>query len=360
MPTPESPPACAPARRRAAAALVLGLAVTRLAGAEPAFQRSFEFVLAKGTAPPGFRLGLRSKEQVVIRPEDLSAAAAAAAESESVSPPPKRRPFWIGVVTVAALAGSALNSFTDHPSGTFRFHNEQWFGRHTYAGGADKVSHFNSYNTVARLMSEVYGDLGVPADRAPLYGSAVSALAGLVTEIGDGTNRYGFSYEDLISDTAGAATAFVTARYGLDDLLGFRTGVIPHPQVIGQPNGGFGKDYTEEIYTADMKISGLAQRLHFRPGLARFLLLSTTYGAKGYPYAVPGVRERQVGLEVGLHVTEILRAAGLRNDHWWQRVLFVILDSVRIPYTSVGVQYDLNHKKWRGPGIGDRFPGGGH
>ena len=50
-----------------------------------------------------------------------------------------------------------------------------------------------------------------------------------------------------------------------------------------------------------------------------------------------------------------LRAAGLRNDHWWQRVLFVILDSVRIPYTSVGVQYDLNHKKWRGPGIGDPY-----
>jgi hypothetical protein len=32
---------------------------------------------------------------------------------------------------------------------------------------------------------------------------------------------------------------------------------------------------------------------------------------------------------------------------------------VRIPYTQIGVQYDLNHKAWRGPGIGDDFPGGG-
>ena len=347
--------------RRSAVALVLAsLAVCRRAAAEPGFERSFASVLEGGSAPSGFRLDLRPSGSPWIRAEDVQAAAAG---GEGEAPPsvstPKLRPFWIGAVTVATLAGSAVNSFTDGPNQDWHFTNEQWFGRHTYAGGADKISHFVLYNVVGHLLTEVYGDLGVPADRSDAWGASVSALAGLVTEIGDGTNRYGFSYEDLVSDVAGAATAFVTTRFGLNDLLGFRLGYIPHPEVVGQPNGGYGKDYTEEIYTADLKIAGLAKRMCFRPGLARFFLVSATYGTKGYPYAVPEVRERQVGLEVGLHISEILRAVGLRQDHWWQRILYVLVDSVRIPYTQIGIQYDLNHKEWRGPGIGDDFPGGG-
>lgn len=345
---------------RTASALALaaaGLALSGRAEAEPSFERSFASVLETGSSPTGFRLALGPSEEIRIRDEDVQSAGEG--EAAAVAPTPKRRPFWIGVVTVATVAGSAVNSFTDSGGRSFHFTNEQWFGRHTYAGGADKISHFVLYNVVGRLMTQVYGELGVPRDRSDLAGASVAALAGLITEIGDGTNRYGFSYEDLVTDVAGAATAFVTTHYGLNDLLGFRIGYIPHPEVIGQPNGGFGKDYTEEIYTADVKFAGLAKRLHFRPGIARFLLISATYGTKGYPYAVPDVRERQVGLEVGLHFSEILRAVGLRNDHWWQRVLYVLVDSVRIPYTQIGVQYDLNHKAWRGPGIGDDFPGGG-
>lgn len=340
-------------RRGVAALAVAGFALSRRAAAEPGFERSFRYVLEGGQARDGFRLEIASPATVEVRAEDLESAA-----EETVANAPKPRKFWIGVVTIATFAGSALNSFTDGPSQSFHFTNERWFGRNTYVGGGDKASHFALYNTVARLLSQVYQELGVSTDRARLYGAGASAIAGLVTEIGDGTNKYGFSYEDMVLDVFGAAAALATAHYGLDDLVGFRSGWVPHPDVVGQPNGGTGKDYTAEIYTADLKISGLAKRLHFRPGPARFLLLSTTYGVKGYPYALPEVRERQVGIELGLHVTEILRAAGVRNDRWWLRVLFVILDSVRIPYTAVGFQYDLNHRKWRGPGIGDSFAGG--
>jgi uncharacterized protein YfiM (DUF2279 family) len=343
------------------------LAVSAFASAEPSLERSIASVLETGESPSGFALGARlgdpGNPATRIRAEDLQAAAVDAAqppaETYVSNPPPKRRPFWIGAVTFATIAGSAANSFTDSGGRSFHFYNENWFGKHTYAGGADKVSHFTLYNIVGHLVGQVYGELGMSESRAAFWGAAVSALAGLTTEIGDGTNKYGFSYEDLVSDVAGAATAYVTTRYGLNDLLGFRIGYIPHPDVVGQPYGGTGKDYTEEIYAADIKICGLAKRLHFNPGIARFLVFSTTYGVKGYPYAAPEVRERQIGLEVGLHVSEILRAAGLQEDRWWKRVLYVLVDSVRIPYTQIGVQYDLNHKAWRGPGIGDDFPGGG-
>src|SRR5262245_8403597 len=316
------------------ALVIVGLALADPAAAEPSLERSIAAALETGTSPPGFALDfsmrMRIPREIEIRAEDLQAAAidaSGAGETYVSDPPPKKRPFWIGAVTVATVAGSALNSFTDSGGKSFHFTNENWFGRHTYGGGADKVSHFTLYNIVGHLIGQVYGELGMSEQRANLWGAAVSAFAGLVTEIGDGTNKYGFSYEDLVSDFAGAATAYVTTRYGLNDLLGFRIGYIPHPDVEGQPNGGTGKDYTEEIYTADIKICGLAKRLHFNPGIARFLLVSTTYGVKGYPYAVPEVRERQVGLEVGLHVSEILRAAGLPENRWWQRILYVLVDS---------------------------------
>ncbi len=344
-----------------------GLALTRVAFAEPSLERSIASVLESGESPAEFALGLSMPGDAGTAAADLrvaadtqaSARAQTSTETYVSNPPPKRRPFWIGAVTVATVAGSALNSFTDSGGRSFHFTNENWFGKHTYAGGADKISHFTLYNIVGHLVGQVYGELGMSESRAALWGAAVAALAGLTTEIGDGTNKYGFSYEDLISDVAGAATAYVTTRYGLNDLLGFRIGYIPHPDVVGQPYGGTGKDYTEEIYAADIKICGLARRWHFNPGPARFLVFSTTYGVKGYPYAAPELRERQVGLEIGLHFSEILRAAGLREDRWWKRVLYVLVDSVRLPYTQIGVQYDLNHKAWRGPGIGDDFPGGG-
>ena len=120
----------------------------------------------------------------------------------------------------------------------------------------------------------------------------------------------------------------------------------------------FGKDYSREIYTGDLKISGLAKRMHFNPGPARFLYLSATYGSKGYPYGAPDIRERQIGIEIGLHITEIMRAVGIPEDKWYTKPFYVVLDLIRIPYTAIGMYFDINHKKWHGPSIGDSFPGG--
>lgn len=305
-------------------------------------------------SPAGFELDLQFPKIASLSPQDLELAAA---PESGAGPPPAPRKIWIAAASVGAVVGSAYNSFGDGPSQRFHFHNEGWFGRNAYVGGADKASHFVSYYVTARLMTMVYQMLDAPVDGSRLLGAGVSALAGLVTEIGDGTTHYGFSYEDVIVDALGAATALATAHYGLNDLIGFRVGVVPAPEVPCCPSG-LGRDYSEEIYTGDLKISGLAKRWQFNPGPARFLLLSLTYGTKGYPYGAIEVRERQVGIEIGLHMTEILRALRVPEKPWWGQILYFAFDTIRIPYTSIGYQFDLNHRKWRGPGIGDAFPGG--
>jgi len=154
-------------------------------------------------------------------------------------------------------------------------------------------------------------------------------------------------------DTLGSATALAVYHYGLDDLIGFRFGPVPAPAVpCCKPNGGVGTDYSKLIFTGDLKMAGLARRIHVDPGPARFLLVSVTYGTKGYPYSAPETRERQVGLEIGLHVTEVLRAIGVPENRWWSKPVYLVLDLVRIPYTAIGIRYDLNHGKWRGPDTG--------
>src|SRR5262249_12959611 len=121
-------------------------------------------------------------------------------------PEPEKPPYRLlaGLITGGALVGSALNSFLDGPNQSYHFAHEGWFGQNTYAGGADKASHFVTYSLVAKEFANLYTVMGFPREQSILMGFGVAAAAGLVTEIGDGTTKYGFAYEDLVMDILGA------------------------------------------------------------------------------------------------------------------------------------------------------------
>lgn len=308
--------------------------------APPALSRSLESVLAGPFQNARLRL-FESQEPPKPFPEAVTAA------------PREPRWIWIGAFSAIAVGGSALNAYAEAPRFPWHVVKEGWFGRDTYVGGGDKASHFVSYYGVARVMNEVNLGLGANRDQSILIASGVSLLAGVATEIGDGTNKYGFSWEDLTMDALGAATALAIVHYRLDDLLGFRFGIVPAPT---SRVGGLGKDYSNEIYTADLKIEGVGSRLCFNPGPARFLLLSATYGVKGYPYAPPEVRQRQIGIELGINFGEVLKALHVPPKKWWGVILYTFFDIVRIPYTAWGFRYDLNNGKWYGPDTGNSFP----
>ena len=337
----------------AAAAPAESLGSFRPAAPGSGFRESFVRAAEESGVPAGIETDAASPSSL-----DFESAALSTVTEASPAEPKKPHTFWIGVVSAVTLLGSAENSFTDGPSRQFHFTNEGYFGQNTYAGGADKASHFVSYYVVAKLLSGVYAELGLPVDQARLLGAGVSAFAGFVTELGDGRGHYGFSYEDLTMDALGAATYLGIAHYGLGDLIGFSAGLVPSPPVVCRPYGGFGTDYTALVYSGDLKIAGLAQRARFDPGPARFLQLSLTYGSKGYPFSNPDVRERQVGIFLGVNFVEILRVSGVPEQAWWGKILYFLFDVIRIPYTQIGYQYDINQGRWHGPSIGDVFPGG--
>jgi hypothetical protein len=328
--------------------------------------------------PPGWALdggrATQACEQFRILPADAPSAPCQAtlmAEATESGPPgtnldevepeiARRAPsrFWTYAIPPAVVAGFAANAFLETPHQSFHFTNEGWFGRTTYAGGADKASHLVDFYIISKELSYLYHTLGYSRTESIWLGLGVTLLGGLTNEFGDGFNRYGFSYQDLVMDTAGASLAALVSALGAHDLIGFRRGFLlpPYSDPPGCcPGDNVGQAYQSQIFTADLKLAGLARRLNLNVGPLRYLLLSVTYGTKGYATGIPALQERQLGVEVGLNAEEILNAVGVRRTTWWGYTLHVVLDNIRVPFTAVGFQVDLNSGRWFGPGNGNSY-----
>jgi hypothetical protein len=111
--------------------------------------------------------------------------------------------------------------------------------------------------------------------------------------------------------------------------------------------------YTHDVYSGDLKLSGLARRLGINIGPLRWLLFSTTYNAKGYRVTPPIEQQRLVGFEVGLNLQQILNDVGVKKNTWWGYALHLVGDNIRFPFTAVGFRVDLNRGEWHGPNAGN-------
>ncbi len=241
----------------------------------------------------------------------------------------------------------------------FNFANEGWFDPDTYTGGADKANHMVAGYMAQHLLDWIYRKAGQPPEKSRWWALGTVALTGLVVEVGDGLTRYGASWEDETSNLIGAGFAlFVTAK-GLDDTIGLRMGQVSYE--IPPPccrASGYGSDYSKWVHSLDLKLARFLPRVGLEPGPARFLLVSITYGTKGYRFSPVEARERNLGVDLGLNLPEILRAVGVRDSTWWGKPLLAFFTYVRVPYTAFGWRYDFNHSRWHGPDTGDRFDPG--
>ena len=284
---------------------------------------------------PGLTLAAVDEPPVSDAPRGDAVSAGPAAS------PAEKKPRWLlaGLVAfgeVAVTAAKATITF-DHTS--FNVKDEGLFGANTEFGGADKASHFADYYVITKELAFLYGRLGFSESTARWMAAGTAFTGGLVNEIADGFTKYGFSWGDLLMDALGAGTAVLVTAAHVDDLVGFRT-------------SHFGA-YKHDVYSMDLKLAGLARRLNVNIGPLRYLYLSATYGVKGYPNNDVAEQQRQIGVEIGLSLEEILNSAGARRDTWWGATLHILGDNIRFPFTALGFRYDLNHGKWHGPNSGN-------
>lgn len=327
--------------------LVASLLAVGLPGA-PCDRFSFgrpEAVFGHAPTPQGFRLF----------PGEEGGGPALPSSPYREAPPATRplldsRSAWLtaGVLIAAPVLGY-FAWWRGDPQDRFVFAREGWFGETTYAGGADKASHLWAGWAAQHLLETAYRSLGRTEREARLLSVGVTSLAGILVEAGDGFSQYGAAWEDAAMDVLGAVASSQVGRLGLRDTVGVRLGRVP--STIPAPccrYGGYGADYSKEVYTLDLKLAGFLPRVGAEPGPARFLLVSLAYGSRGYRYSPAWARERNVGVEVGLNAAELLRGVGVPEDRWWGAALISVFSYVRLPFTSIGIYYDLNHERWWG------------
>jgi hypothetical protein len=258
--------------------------------------------------------------------------------------------LWTGAAALIGIVNAAQAPIN---YGTQRFHvtDEGWFQTWTYSGGLDKASHFTVSANVAGLMYDAYRLNGLSPDQSFGLSFATTFLGGVIVEVGDGISPYGFSAQDLTADTLGTLAGVLVKRYGLDDLIWFSLGKIPTTIPVGDDTASLGSDYSNEMYTMNLKLAGLAPRFHAQPWLERFFQFSFAYLTKGYGYQppLPG-RYQEIGLEIGLNFHEILKAFGVSESTWWGDTLLRAANFIRVPYTQIGAYYNLTNGKWYGPG----------
>jgi len=337
-------------RRRAAALAALPFVFAgRLSAALLGFDQPAD---AFQPAPDGFHLV-----------EDAPPPAAASPTEVSVPAPHRLFDEKTALVTAAVVVGAPIVGYLawwrTSSRSSFEFANERWFQRDTYAGGADKASHIVVGYFSTLTLQGIYRSLDKTPAEARALALSVTVLTGVLIEIGDGFSQYGFSWEDATANTIGATLATGLDAWGLKDTVGLRFGYVKalKPDACCR-YGGYGDDYSKEIYSADLKLAGFLPRVGAKPGPARFLLLSVTYGSKGYRYSAAPLRQRNIGIELGLNLREVLLAVGVAEKKWWGKALLTIGTYFRFPYSAFGWHYDLNHGKWSGPDTGDHFAPG--
>jgi hypothetical protein len=209
-----------------------------------------------------------------------------------------------GVGSLAMVAGF-LGWWSDGFSSQFKFRNEGWFGPETYSAGIDKLGHAFSIYVTTRLLSQAFTWAGDPREMSVARAGMLSFAIGLGIEVFDGlekSGKYGFSWQDMIMNSAGILLGMVAEdNPGFDKWFAFRWR-RESSALVGSGT------YDSHQYFGVLRLSGWSELGPYNP--LRYVELMVGYGAFGYRgdsdnsnYAN---RQRNLYAGVGLNLTELL------------------------------------------------------
>ena len=186
--------------------------------------------------------------------------------------------------------------------GQYEIGGDGWFGKTTYAGGADKLGHAWATLALGRLGTEMLDQWGGYDRRASvLVGTALSEALFLGVEVRDGFT-YQFSYWDFTFDTIGAGLALAQSLWPrFDELVDFRVQYFPSTAYRKQFEGGnvnIAEDYTGETFLLAFHLGGIHALRDQRWGTwARFVDVAAGFATRGYkpdpPAQAPDYDRRQ-------------------------------------------------------------------
>jgi hypothetical protein len=236
----------------------------------------------------------------------------------------------------------------------FKAGSDGWMERGQTHGGADKTGHMWSFYFAARLFPIYFREV-YPAEprKAALFGAGLSFLGSVAVEIGDGfASAYGFSYTDMVFNTAGVLLALAQELWpAVDDLLDLSLFVNYSPGFLSPKNPNkfdFATDYSGQVITLHLRLGGLGLS---RDNPLRYLRLDLGYFARCYEVndgcskEALGTRDyeaRNVYFGVSFDLARMIRDHG-EKDSWWQHFGTASRVFNVQGFVPLGFNVDLNH-----------------
>ena len=279
-----------------------------------------------------------------------------AVRGENVAPPmappaagvpgdPAPRGLWwknaalIGGIGITVGFYGANNWWEDGFSGSFRTIDEGWFGRNTYAGGADKAGHAFFTYAGARLLTRGFEALGNDPGRALRLGVWTSLGVMTGVEVVDGISRkFRFSAEDAVANAAGGVFAVLEEKYPrLDALMDFRLFYRRSDDARRLGDADPLADYSGQTFLLAFKADGVRQLRKVQ--VARYLELQVGYNTRGYE-PNDGVKidpHRRIYYGIGVNLSRLLSDTLFRGDLKGgkiQRGTDTVLEFLQVPGTA--------------------------
>ena len=243
----------------------------------------------------------------------------------------EQKALVLNAAAVTAIATYGLikwDYFQTSPKST----PEGWLGRTTKSGGADKLGHLWISYAASDLLAYTYRRWGYSDSAANSLG-ALSAL-GIVTlmELGDAySGDFGFSYEDMVMNMAGAGTAYVLGRYpSLKRKIDLR--VEFKPDSFGDLADDVFTDYENQRYLLSLKLDGFDV---FNDSYLGYLELHFGYFARGYDTFRSGggdARRRSVYFGIGFNVSKLVQ----------KYANLAVFDYIQLPFVSARTSKGLD------------------
>ncbi len=198
-----------------------------------------------------------------------------------------RYTILIGAYPVTFLIGVKSWKWGEGSNHEFKSEKEGWFGQDTSFGGSDKAGHFYAHYVVQRALYNIFDYTENGAYRKWYYSLGTTIAVGTIIEIGDGwSSNYGFSYEDLIIDTAGLLFGAALDYFPtLDAFLGISIEYVPsdgYKKYRSDIPYDFINDYSGWKYLLNVKMAGFELIGFNAPKFLRYVQFDLGYYTRSY------------------------------------------------------------------------------
>ncbi len=282
----------------------------------------------------------------------LCPSRAIAANEDPPPPPPGDKHNIAGVtigVTALALGLGAFAWWKDKDLEPLHLRETGYFGRRTYAGGADKAGHMFSNYLSIKSMTAIYEALGLSHDKALILASGFVFGIAQAVELIDGFTEHGFEYQDVYANLVGLTLGILTELSPeLESIFGMRIGYVPS-RAWHRAETGLGtylniiNDYSGQIIFVDLKPGGVLRQLGVSPGFSRYLLAGVNWNTYGYAPRDRPNRRRNLGVHVSAAMNEIIGSFELGTKG---AVAAAFTKYYALPFVTVALTRDLNNEQW--------------